>query len=238
MKLAQNEWMMVGAGKLFCAPFLSRVLLYRLHDIKCAFLIYHDTTYIASTVDHADLPAEARELPAGFNLGNVVVATQLQRNPRISVHCCAESSSVPFEELVNLPAKRIRFEDCKSHMINCDKVTFRIEQIILPYSKRLFVVAPDIETTSFMMEGSGFTVTGPVKSSYWPDEVPIDKGRMGCWRVCLNCVGSEGMREFSECTHWSVAALDVTVEGKIQTTVYLESNDDRSQTPTVASLGS
>ena len=230
--------MKVGTGKLFCAPFLSRVLLYRLHDIKCAFLIYHDRTSIASTVDHADLPAEVRELPEGFNLGHVVVTTQLRSNPRISVQCCAESSSVPFEELVNLPAKRIRFEDCKSHAINCDKVAFRIEQLILPYSKKLLIVDPDLKPTNFIMEGSGRTVTGPVKTTCWPDNIPIDKGRMSCWRVCLYCIGSNGMREFNECARWSVAALDVTVEGKIQTTVYLENNDDRTQTPTVTSLES
>lgn len=225
MKLTQNEWMRVGTGMLFCSPFLSRVLLYRLHDIKCTLLIYHDRTFIASKVDPVSLPAEAREL-AGFNLGHVVVARQARMSPRISVHYCPTSSSVPFEELVNVPAKRFAFKDCVLQMINCDTVAFRIEELILSYSRKYFIVGPDLKTTRFVMEGSGCTVTGPITSADWPDDTPVDKARTSCWRVRLYYIESNGMREISHCARWSVAALDVSETGQLDTAVYLDGKSD------------
>lgn len=221
MPIAKDEWIMVGAGKLFSAPFFSRILLFRLHDIKSSFLVYHDETHVVSEIATTAMAAKIPDL-ANINLGHVVMATKVPGTPNISVHYCASSSSLAFEDLMNLPAKRMSFDEWASGVTNFGNIAFRIEPFLLPCSKRLLLAHQGRPTQSFSMEGANYIITGPVSLNDWPNRVPVDKIKWNCWRVCLYCIGPNGMREFNEYDHWSLAALDVSEEGQLDSVVQME----------------
>jgi hypothetical protein len=223
MELSQNEWIMVGAGKLFSAPFVSRVLLYRLHDIKYSFLVYHERTHgthVLAGVENVALARKVHELPE-INVGPVVMATKACDSPIISIHYCPTSCSIAFEDLVKLPARRLSFEECISSVNNFGKIAFCIEPFSLPYSKRMLIARPNLGAKKFIMEGSDYTVTGPVGIADVPDSIPTDKVRRRCWKIQLHNVESKIRYEMGECAHWSLAALDVEEEGRLDTAVYL-----------------
>jgi len=221
MELTQNEWIMVGAGKLFSAPFVSRVLLYRLHDIKYSILVYHERTHVLSDVEIVPLAREVHGLPE-INIGHVVMATKIRESPLISIHCCYSSSSISFEDLVNLPAKRMTFEECLSSANDFHKIALRLEPFSLPYSKRMLIARPNLGTKKFILEGSDYTVTGPVGIADVPDSIPTDKVRRRCWKIRLHNVESKIRYEMGECAHWSLAALDVSEEGQLDSVVQME----------------
>lgn len=223
MQIAKNEWIMVGAGKLFSAPFFSRVLLFRLHDIGSSFLVYHDETHVVSDVNTTAMAPKIPDL-VNINLGHVVMATKVPGSPSVSTHYCASSSSIAFEDLMNLPARRMSFDECASGFTDYGKIAFRIEPFLLPCSKRLLLAHQGRPTQNFSVEGSNYAVTGPVSSNDWPDRVAKDQIKWNCWRVCLCCMVSNGMREFKEYDHWSVAALEVGEEGQLDSMVQMEPN--------------
>lgn len=223
MQIAKNEWIIVGAGKLFNAPFFSRVLLFRLHDIESSLLIYHDETHVVSEVNATAMAAKTPELP-NINLSHVFMATKVPGSPKISVHYCASSSSIAFQDLMNLPARRMSFDECASGVTNFGNIALRIEPFLLPCSKRLLLAHQGRPTLSFSVEGANSTVTGPVSFNGWPSRVPLDHTKWNCWRVFLYCIGPNGMREFYEHHHWSVAALDVGEEGQLDSMVQMEPN--------------
>ena len=74
------------------------------------------------------------------------------------------------------------------------------------------------------MEDSNYTVAGPVDITDWPEEIPIDKVRMNCWKIRLNYMKANTSYEVSECADWSLAALDVSEEGQLDTVIQMEPN--------------
>jgi hypothetical protein len=153
------------------------------------------------------------------------MATKIRESPLILIHCCCSSSSISFEDLVKLPAKRMSFEECVSNANNFEKITFRLEPFSLPYSKRMLIARPNLGAKKFVMEGSDYTVTGPVGIADVPDSIPTDKVRRRCWKIQLHNVESKIRYEMGECVHWSLAALDVSEEGQLDTVVQMESDE-------------
>lgn len=223
MQIAKNEWIMVGAGKLFFAPFLSRLLLFRLHDVKSSFLVYHDETHVVSEVDAQAAAANIRDV-TNLNLGHVFMATKVPESPKISAHYCDSSSSIPFEDLMKLPAKRMSFDECASGFTNYSNIAFRIEPVLLPSSKRLLLANQGRLIESFSVEGAGYTVTGPVSSNDWPNGLPINAIQWNCWRVSLYCIGPNGLRKFNQYDRWTMDALEIGEDGQLVSMVQMEPN--------------
>ena len=221
MILTKDDWIRVGAGKLFGAPFLSRALLYRLHDVKCSILVYHDKPH--TLLSGSDLTAttgfhESSTLVAK----NVVVAKEKRETPAISVHYCTTSCSLTYEALAKLPAKRLSIKQCGSIIKICENIAFCVEPYSLPFSRRRLVSYPGLSDKRLITQDGKRTIVGPVDITAWPRHIPIDNIQMRCWKIRLYYEMANSKDEVIEHGHCSLTALDVSEDGHLNSALYLE----------------
>lgn len=207
MELLLNDWIRVGSGNLYCPPFLSRFLLFRLYESGCCMLISHDSVGSTSNVT---------------NDGIVTTLATIRFPKMILVHVCSKSATEAVDYLLKLPVKQFQLSESKATVGRLDSITFRIELYSLPFLRTRLVTYQNEKVKPFDIQGSSYRVVGPVDACKWPSTICLGEAGLRCWRVFVNDAESLINYDVTTSRHWSLTAMDVDEGGQFVVKAHLE----------------
>lgn len=190
MMLSPSDWIYDGSGLLYTAPFVSRCLLYRLHDDNCSVLVLHEPA-VSSTVRHD-------EKTGAFHCNAVV------REPDCFLIHFADSSEALVEDIVNARPMRVKTTTA-GHSF--DKVSVEVAPYQLE-AKRMFDVVGSSATNEHQIAHKCYRVRSRGTITHLGKAAPQQGTFFQCWKVSV--VSNENKRSYSldSPCKWSLAAID------------------------------
>jgi hypothetical protein len=195
LELSRDDCIYVGIGSLYGAPFLCSHLIYRLFDLNCALLIYHEAVSGGATVNSCD---------------NVsLIATSVRPVTSIHVHCSFKSASADFADLLNLPSTRVSLTANNPATADFNDLSIQIEPFVLPFTEKLIMACEPFPPREFRIAQSAFHVNGPLDVSSWPAKVQAGNLKQRCWKLLVNFTKHKTSYNLKSECDWSLTALDV-----------------------------
>jgi len=207
MELLLNDWIRVGSGNLYCPPFLSRFLLFRLYESGCCMLISHDSVGSTSSVANEDI---------------LTTLATIRFPKMISVHFCSKSATEAVDNLLKLPIRQFQLSESKATVVRLDSITFRIEFYSLTFLRTRLVTYESEKVKRFDIQGSSYKIVGPVDVCKWPSTICLGGAGLRCWRVFVSDAESLINYDVTSSRHWSLTAMDVDQGGRFVVKAHLE----------------
>jgi hypothetical protein len=197
MQISKSDWLHIGPGMLYCHPFVSQHLLFRLLEEDCALLIGHTTT-VAYTA-HSD---NERMVHWGVSA----------KNPKSVSIRMSTSAKDTLEEVLRLKPIELTLGASgisTEHKIR--EVTVRIESDQLE-GRFMWATAPsEAQITDLKVVDSDFKIFGPMRAK----KVPYHTSKrieFKCYRAqVLNKLGQS--YTISSEKSWSLEAYYLSANG-------------------------
>jgi hypothetical protein len=197
--LSDSSWIYYGPGSLYGAPFVTRCLLYRLHDIDCSILAYHEQN-VFSEPEFVGRKGDAN-----------VTHFQSTCYPvtRICFHQ-SNSSLSTREELLDLPSNHLDLSDTSNLQMSFDQARITVEHIQLS-CKEMFAAFPNLNAQfEDQISGTDYQVKGSVVVKYMGEAAPEVKFR--CWKLSVENLIQKKYYDTWTPLEWSLTALDIGEE--------------------------
>lgn len=222
MTISQSTWIYDGLGNLYGPPFVTRCLLYRLYDIDCSVLLYHERNVTRRGL----------------------VEFAYQEIKEVHVHHLG-SASVPLIELVGAPASKIALSKRSPAQSRVGQIMVRAERVYLK-CKDMVMALPCLEWNRLSVDesirsaysipalragagypfehqicGSSYSIrsesVGPVEMTAAPLEA-----NMCCWKVSVENLSSLEGYGLGESCKWKLIALNASKHWKVISEMHLE----------------
>jgi hypothetical protein len=194
MILSNKDWIKVGIGSLYFAPFLSRFMLFRLYDSESSLLICQSVPCSSS---------EAR--PDKNTL--VITATAIWPNT-VSVHFMA-TTAIPVLDLLALPPTQLQLSDRTATVSQFGHIQLCLESYAIPVSNKRIVAVRQSERKVFDIADSAFAVSGNAHVSRLQTGILLEGTRMRCWKVSLRNLEKGIDYDLNTTGQWSLMAFEM-----------------------------
>jgi hypothetical protein len=216
MVFSKSAWIHFGAGRLYGPPFLTRCLLYRLHDINCSILVYHKPnvtsgSYVVTKKGSATIT----------EMKSVCHAVT-----EVYVHH-VNSSTTALTKLVNSPPIQFNLSNTSNPRWVFGEIEVSLELLNLP-CKEMFCAFPGRgRQFEQQISETAYWVRGPVVVDDLGKKLEQQSGtaqdtKMPCWKISM---GDHSRREYYDLStprEWGLSALRVEEPWKVVSAVYLE----------------
>jgi hypothetical protein len=215
--LSTSSWFFFGPGQLYGPPFMTRCLLYRLHDANCSILIYHK-------------PNVTSEPVAGDEGSNVMAFKSIcHAVTEVHVHY-ADSSTTALSKLVNSTPTQLNLSDNLSPQCAFGEIGVALERLQLN-CKEMFSAFPR-RGGQFEQQISEtpYWVKGPVTVANFGKELE-EKGesaqetKMRCWKLSVGDLSKKQYYDIGTSRKWSLAALHIEEDWKVSSAINLKKRD-------------
>ena len=194
MTISKNDPIMVGSGRLYGPPFLSRFLLFRLRKCNRAVLVYH----------------RERSFSASSMCGSAVEMVAARRWPTTAyVQYCPDSALISVENLLKLPATEVPLPKNGVAVNSFDNLTIRIEPFDLMFTEKMIVAYAKVPQNTLKIASSNYHARGPVNISYWPEEAQSRDMKLHCLKVSVNDIHNGQSYNLESEWDWSLTAFDI-----------------------------
>jgi hypothetical protein len=189
MKLSLENWIFVF-GRLYSPPFASRFLFYRLLDLDCSVLVYHEETSTAVT----------REQP-GTHLCEVAV-----KEPEKFFVQYATSANARLPEFAALPSEELPLPLERSAEHRIGPVHLRLTPYKVPGKQMLIPEYPATTVFEHAIENTDFSISGPALRA--PKELVglPDESLALFWGVTLTNTATNKAYNLASTQNWTLAA--------------------------------
>jgi len=194
MTLSKKDWINVGTGHLYCAPFMSRFLLFRLFDTNSSLLVYHSKSYTSSTI--------SGDSEAMVSMSTVSWPTD------VLAHFSSSSALLTLQQLLNLPSVQLKLSESTVTEQIFGKVKLHLEHYSAPISRKRIKAAENGELNEFNIIDSMYRVTGKVHMSNWPARIPLDGIGMSCWKISISNSKSIAY-DLKSNNNWNLTAFEM-----------------------------
>jgi hypothetical protein len=209
--LSRSSWFYFGPGNLYGAPFVTRCLLYRLHDINCSVLIYHEQNVTARVI-------ESKEGPKVRRFESVCHAVT-----EVYVHY-ANSSTVALSKLLNSQPIQLPLSDNTSPQCKFGETGVMLERLQLP-CKEMFSAFPGRgRQFEEQISETPYWVKGPVAVDNLGKKLEEEGelAQMRCWKISVGDLSRERYYDITEPGNWNLTAMYVEEDWKVASAMYLE----------------
>jgi len=190
MELSTSDWIYHGPGELSSGVFLSRFLLFRVYELNCSVLVYHEPAVAGRFVDRMPLTmsyivTRPEAIYVHFASGS---RTTLDELKTVEPHRMTLSQDKPVEHVIgNLGIQ------AKPHGLSADgMVSFGWERN---------------STIEYPIANSAYCIQSQVPLLALGKQVPADDARLKCWKVILK--SENGPYDLISSRDWSLSAFDI-----------------------------
>lgn len=196
MRLSSTDWIQIGPGRLYGAPFVSRCLIYRIYDNDCSLLIFHEP--------HVSAAAHTDRKTGAF------VTEAVVKEPDVVYVYFAPSAKTPLSRLIKLPPRLLRLSDTSSLQQSFSDITLHLESHKLPIRGAYIVRSAGSRRHAYQVANTHYWVQGRVQVMNLGKVMPPTAELWSrCWKVSVGNTGMNGDYDLSSSRSWSLTALDV-----------------------------
>jgi hypothetical protein len=214
--LSTSAWIYYGPGELYGSPFVTRCLLYRLHDINCSILVYHKpnvTSGPSKVIKH--------KFATVTHLTSVCHAVT-----EVYVHY-ANSSTTALSKPVNSMPIELKLSDNLSPQCTFGGTTVILKRIQLPCNEMFSAFPGRGRLFEQQISGTDYWVKGPVAVVDMGKELEEKTGaaseaKMRLWKLSVGDPSRRQYYDLSTAREWGLSALDVEEAWKVVSAMYLE----------------
>jgi hypothetical protein len=179
MMLSESSWIYYGAGNLYGSPFLTRCLLYRLHDINCSILVYHKPNVTSGT---------AKVIKNEF--ATVTHVTSVWHAVTEAYVHHENSSTTALSKLVNSTPIELKLSDNSSPQCTFGETGVILESFQLPCNEMFSAFPGRGEQFEQRISGTDYWVKGPVAVHNMGKELEektgaVSETKMRCWKLSV-----------------------------------------------------
>jgi len=192
--LSPSDWIYLGPGRLYGPPFVSRFLLYRLHDADCCLLVSHEAT-VGS---------------AFHNQQGLSVCEARVHEPTVAYVRFATAVNASWVELSGLAPETVPLQEARNSTQKLGPITVRIHPQGLDLEKMHDLAAGEggiypIGKTEYsvMSPASLFNIGKAVFSGC--DQF----SKFRCWRVSVAMERGNRKYDLQSDRHWTLTAAQL-----------------------------
>lgn len=189
MKFLTTDWLLNGPGSLYSPPFVSKCLLYRLHDIDCSLLVHHEETVTSSP---------------GKWVGRTFAIETVARVPDVIFVCHAPSAECSLAELRGTAPARISISRHASSEHSFSNVAIKVEPVELQIVDMVFVAGDNGRSVEYQIANTSYSVKTSARVQKMDK---YSKGAFPLWKVSVLGGGNTGPYDFFAEREWELAAM-------------------------------
>lgn len=195
MKLSRFDWIIVGPGYLYNAPFVSQHLLYRLYNLDCSLLFSVEAEAVSTT-----------KIDADTRTARTRTETQKPKNAYLHFSTSAETS---LAELCKIPPLQISLLKTTERKWRLGCLIVSLEPWQLPSKRGLFLTDPSESYSSHKIDGTFYAVKTPGPLVRAPDlaRETLDEVIYSCCKVSILNEKDGRLYDYDANLEWSLAAL-------------------------------
>jgi hypothetical protein len=213
--LSISSWIYYGLGNLYGSPFVTRCLLYRLHDIDCSILVYHKPNVTSG-------PSKVIK----NEFGSIVHMTSVCHEvTEVYVHY-TNSSTVALSKLIDSSPIQLELSDKTSPRCVLGGINVILERFQLPCTE-MFSAFPSNGQFEQQISKTPYWVKGPVAVVNMGKQLEektesAQETKMRCWKLSVGNLSKKEYYDIGTSRKWSLAALNIEQDWKVTSAMYLE----------------
>lgn len=210
MMLSKSAWIYEGSGVLYSSPFVTRCLLYRLHDVNSSILIYHEPN--VTSVDASDKTSP-----------NIhVFHTVCHQVNEVFVHY-VNSSVTPLKDLVHSPSIQLKLSDSLRPQCAFGEIGVKVERFHLPCKEMLAAFRGQGSRFECQISETPYRVRGlEVSLHKIGSKSEMQEVQMHIWRLTIGDFSKKEYYDYSGSREWSLTALDIEEGWTVVSEMHLE----------------
>ncbi len=200
MQLSPSNWILVGPGHLYGAPFVSGHLIYRFGDIDCSLLLHAEDAAISTT---------------DTNVETGVVRTQVGgRRQDFAYLRASYSATTPLWELAQVPSVEIPLTEGPQEKKCLERLKVSLTLARLPSKQGFFILDKKVPPAAREIERTDYIVTMPGSLCSIPEfaKDPLDHEFLVSYEVSVLNEETGKFYNLDSDRDWTLTALGMVVE--------------------------
>jgi hypothetical protein len=200
VRLCPSDWVLFSPGRLYCPPFVSQYLLYRLKNIDCSLLFRWESSTSSTEVDQEALIIQTR----------VTI-----RNPKeIRLHA-SSSARTSLIELGRARPIRVDLQNLGASYV-VHGATVSLEPARLPSNRSYLILDKLAPSSVHEIEGTSYAAKIPNSLCSVPDFArnPLDGAFFESYRVSVTNEQTGKQYDVNSDQEWSLSAFGMVIDGR------------------------
>jgi hypothetical protein len=201
MKLSSADWIYLGPGNLYCAPFVSQFLLYRIKDPDCSLLVYHDHN-VSSVADRAKKGAK-------------LVVKSTWRLPKTAHVHFAPSTDIDLHALLAIHPASLDLTGRRSVSRSIGGLKFRLEPWVLEGNGMFNLGVGTGQGYGFEIGNTPYVVQSPLPITSVVSQAPMaGTAQIQCWKATVESIAETRRYDLESICDWSLTAMEMDAKSK------------------------